>query len=166
MNWFPYLKPAVNLRYFEQDLTGQVYQFQDPEFYNYNYDISVSSTRLMLDLVLTLFKYHRFSSYVLGGCGESWNQINYSDQAVPGVSGGTLNLSNKNNYKFISEVGGGISYDMNKQLNFSLEYLYSNLRTNETSATGTLNGSPVAITPIKVPVISQSVQFVFTWKVA
>jgi opacity protein-like surface antigen len=164
INWFPYLKPTFNLRYFEQDITGQVYQFQDPEFYNYNYNISVSSTRFMLDLVLALFKYHRFSGYVLGGCGEAWNQISYDDQPLPGVSGGSLNLSKENNYKFVSEIGGGISYDMDKQLSFSLEYIYSNLRINETASTGTLNGSPTTISPIKIPITSQSVQFMLTWK--
>lgn len=162
---FPYLKPTINLRYFEQDITGQVYQFQDPEFYNYNYDISVSSTRLMLDLVLALFNYNRFSGYVLGGCGEAWNQIDYSDQPLPDVSGGALNLNKKNNYKFVSEVGGGISYDMNKQLSFSLEYLYSNLRTNATAAIGNLNGSPAVISPIETPIILRSIQFILTWKI-
>lgn len=165
MNWFPYLKPIANLRYQKLNAEGQVYQFQDPEFYNYDYTISVASTRLMFDLALGFFKYKHFSAYVLGGIGETWNQISYHDQSIPGVSGGSLFLNKSVNSKFIPETGVGVSYGINEKLTLSLEYLYTNFGTNYTSANGTLNGSLTSIPPIRVPITSQSVQLIAAWKI-
>lgn len=164
--WLPYVKPMINLRYFlRQHLTGQVYQYQDPEFYNYNYTISLESTWLMLDLALGVFSYHGVSGYLLGGFGGAWNRIGYYDEPLPGVLGGALFLNKNTSSKLVAEVGAGLSYDVFQPLTFAVEYLYSNLGTNNSAVTGSLNGLPAILSPIPIPVRAQSIQFVATWKI-
>jgi opacity protein-like surface antigen len=159
VSWFPSVKTGLNLRYFDQNVQGQIYQYQEPDLDNYTYNLSVESTRLMFDISLTLATVQRFSLFLQGGAGAGWTQTSYSDMPNEGIPSGSLSINNRTNSGFVSEVGGGISYDIQENFGISLQYLYANYGTIKTSSTATLNGDPASIAPAQFPLRSQEVLF-------
>ena len=157
--YFPFIKPAVNLRYFSRDVGGQVYQYQQTGFDNYTYDLSVTSTRLMFDVTLGLLEYQHFNLHAISGLGAGWTQIGYSDSPNAGVQGGGLSLNRHKRTGFVSEVGAGVGYEIDSRFSVALDYLYANYGSVKTSSTGTLNGAPETIIPMTFPLRTQEVLF-------
>lgn len=166
VRWFPEIKTAINLRYLQQEITGDVYQFQDPSMNNYNYELSLENTRLMLNAALTLFSINEKTAlYVLGGVGNTWTTIGYTDTPVANVPGGALNLDNRTNNGFTYEAGAGILYPVDNETVLFLEYRYTHSQSIRTASQGTLNGSPTIITPARFPFHSQTLSFGANWKI-
>ena len=99
----------------------------------------IKSTRVMLDGALTIVTVKkRLSLYAKGGIGNAWNRASYSDMAN-GDSSCTLQglkLNTATHSNFAWEAGAGLIYAFNHRVGLSLEYLYADLGTMKTSATG------------------------------
>lgn len=167
IDWFPAIKTALNVRYLQQKITGNVYQYQDPAMNNYDYRLHLYSIRLMLDAMLTLFTVQNTTSvYLLGGVGNAWNELDYQDSIdATGVQGGALKLNNHNTNGFTSEIGGGVLYSLKKQIDVFLEYRYEHSQSLHTGATGVINGMPVSVSPASFPFSSQTIALGLNWNI-
>lgn len=150
--WFPELRIGLNLRYLNQGLfnrytTGQIEQYQEPAMNNYNYRINVESTRLMIDLALTIATIQKVSLFIIGGVGPAWTNLSYFDTPVPGVFDGNLILNDGTKNGFVEEMGIGIFYNCTETIKTSLHYLYTDFGSISTGSTGLLNGLPAQIRP-------------------
>lgn len=162
--WFPELKTALNIRYMDQaiigqDVYGEVDQFQDLSMNNYTYDLSLSSTRLMADLALTVASIERFSVFLLGGLGAGWTQVDFKDKPNPGIVGGALSLNHRTKNGFVGEAGAGLAYECNNQFRFSLAYLYTDYGTIKTGSQGTLDIGTVTLNPMQFSFHTQAILF-------
>jgi len=135
--WFPSIEPMLNLYLTRFNIKGDILRFNSPNFNEFSYKSTIQSTRLMLDVALTVLSKQQFSLYALAGIGESWNRISYKD---PGASSACplagINLDSKDRYRLAWDLGAGIAYAFNPVVSLSLEYLYTNLGTLGTSDDG------------------------------
>lgn len=153
VQWFPAIEPQVNLYYLNSNtgIKGNVLRFDSAAFSQLTYRIPVRSTRLMLDVALTVIKKKQSSLYVKAGIGNAWNRLGYTDY-VNGLNSecGTqrLSLNTSSNSHFVWEVGVGLLHDFNNNVGLSLEYLFTDFGRVQTSA----HGSAGTITaPVIVP---------------
>ncbi len=140
LQWFPSIEPELNAYYLGQEtFSGDVWRFNNRVFNEMTYTMSIQSVRLMADGALTIISKKKFSLYAIGGIGNAWNYLSYSDtdnaNAAPCPDQG-LNLGKNIHSSFAWEVGGGITYTYNPRILLSLEYLYADLGRTETSASG------------------------------
>jgi opacity protein-like surface antigen len=161
--WFPWVEPQIRGYYLgNSTINGDVWRFGNPVWNDMTYSLSIKSYRLMFDTALTLVSKRQYSLYALGGIGNAWNRTGYSDAdrtSVP-CANQFLNLNTTTNSNFSWEAGAGLAYTLNDRVAFSLEYLYADLGTMQTSANG-VTGSITA--PVLVPadfkLTSQAVLF-------
>jgi opacity protein-like surface antigen len=127
--WFPDAKLAVNAYGFEGDIKGDVWQFGLADLNNFDYEVDITSYRLMLDGSLSVLSWKKWSWFVLGGIGESWNRLSYqhrpNNSDIPADSGITLDPHWDTTFAW--EVGTGIKYDITQRLGLSLTYLFTDL---------------------------------------
>lgn len=162
LQWFPSIEPKLNAYYLGQEtFSGDVWRFNSSAFNEMTYTMSIQSVRLMADGALTIMSKKKYSLYAIGGIGNAWSYLSYSDtdnaNAAPCADQG-LNLGKNMHSSFAWEVGGGITYTYNPRVLLSLEYLYADLGRAETSAignTGTIT-SP-HITPAQFNLNSQAI---------
>lgn len=165
LQWLPAIEPQLNAYYLGQgsSLTGDVWRFNSSAFNAMTYTMSLQSERLMVDGALTIASKKKSSLYVIGGIGNAWNQLKYSDadnaNAAPCADQG-LNLGTHTNSNFAWEAGVGITYTYNPRFLLSLEYLYAGLGKAKTSASGNTGtiAAPV-IVPAQINLNSQAVLF-------
>ncbi|MEO8965196.1 MAG: outer membrane beta-barrel protein, partial [Gammaproteobacteria bacterium] len=139
IQWFPMVEPELNGYYLASNsIKGNVWRFNDSAYSQSTYDIPIHSTRLMLDAALTVMAYKKFSLYGLGGLGEAWNRISYSDSGTGSSACPDQNVSLSSNTRssFAWELGAGLLYNFNNRIGLSLEYLYADLGTVKTAASG------------------------------
>ncbi len=146
IQWFPSLEPELNLKQLSNNnITGNVWRFNSPAFNDLTFNTSLSSTRLMADAALTIASYKQFSIYAIGGIGNAWNRLDYSDidnaGSGSGDAGGScpdqrLRLDQHTSTNFAWETGVGLTYAINQRIGISIEYQYVNLGNPTTSATG------------------------------
>ncbi|MFW2570242.1 outer membrane protein [Legionella sp. 29fVS95] len=159
--WFPELRTALNIRYMDQaiigqDVYGEVDLFQDSSMNNYTYDLSLASTRVMIDLALTVASLEQFSVFLLGGVGAGWTQVDYQDRPSPG----SLSLNSRTKHGAVGEAGAGLAYDCNKQFRFSLAYLYTDYGTIKTGSQGIIDfNTPIVINPMQFSFHTQAILF-------
>jgi opacity protein-like surface antigen len=139
--WFPSIEPQLNVYPLAtQNIKGDVLRFQSSAFNQLSYVMPVTSTRLMLDVALTLVSKKKFSIYAIGGIGNAFNRVGYSDadkNAAPGdCLDQRLDLADKNSSDFAWEAGVGAKIDVNPRVAISLEYLYADLGRVSASASG------------------------------
>ncbi len=148
--WFPSIEPELNLYFLGSNtIRGDVWRFRSPNFNQLTYAIPVRSTRLMLDGALTIVSKKKFSLYAIGGIGNAWNRVSYSDtDSGTSCLNQRLNLNSNNLTNFAWELGAGLTYAFNNRVGLSLEYLYTDLGKVRSSAVGT---SGTITTPIIVP---------------
>jgi hypothetical protein len=163
--FFPNIKIALNYRYLQQDVTGNVYQYMDPIANNYHYKINVNSMRLMLDSIITLFTIcDKNSLYLLGGIGNAWNQIRYQDfPNTEIIDRGGIRLNKKNSNGFTYEVGAGALYSLTKQIDCFVEYRYAHFKEISTASQGIMDGMPITVGPAHFPLRSQTVSLGMNW---
>lgn len=129
---------------------GNVLRYGSSAYNELNYDMPVHSTRLMLDAALTVAKWKSLSIYAKGGIGEARTRVSYSDQdngTNTDCPNASTSLGSNTSSNFAWEAGVGVNYAINDRFGLSLEYLYADLGTVKTSA----SGSTGAIT---IPTIS------------
>ncbi|AMQ28679.1 TPA: SPOR domain-containing protein [Legionella pneumophila] len=151
VQWFTAIEPQINGYYLGQSsINGDVWRFDDPNFNDMTYTMPIESYRLMLDGALTVVSRKQYSLYVKGGIGNAWNRVGYSDADRNGIpcADQFLNLNSATHSSFAWEVGAGLFYAINNRFALSLEYLYADLGTANTSDTG-FTGS--ITTPVLIP---------------
>lgn len=140
LQWFPSIEPEVNGYYLGQDnFTGNVWRFNNPSFNEMTYTMSIQSARLMVDGALSIASKKQFSLFAIGGIGNTWNQLRYSDTDNTNAANcpdQELHSDSHTHSSFAWETGAGINYAFNPRVLLSLEYLYADLGTVKTAAKG------------------------------
>ncbi len=163
VQWFPWIEPELNGYYLAQNnIKGDVWRFGSPDFNDMTYTMPVESFRLMFDTALTLVSKKQYSLYAIGGIGNAWNRVGYRDadrDSVP-CADQFLDFNATTRSSFAWEVGGGLSYALNKRFNFSVEYLYTDLGSVKTPDHGFSGDITLpAIVPAKFKLTSQAILF-------
>jgi opacity protein-like surface antigen len=138
VQWFTSIEPELNIYYLSSsNIAGTVSRFGDAAFGQLAFNMPTQSTRLMLDIALTIAAYNQFSIYGIGGIGSAWNRISYDDKDDSGSTCALgLSLNKRTNNDFAWEGGAGVTYAFNYRFGVSLEYLYANLGNVGPSANG------------------------------
>jgi opacity protein-like surface antigen len=143
IQWLPLLVPQINFYYLKGNVDGTVNKYYEyPEIdpnCDVDYSVGVSSSRLMADVNLTFISWRNYALYGKAGIGPSWNQVDY--HAKEGPSSQELSLNQQTDTNFAYEFGGGARVAITKQLDLSLEYLYSGFTHLELNNHGTLEGA-------------------------
>ncbi|MCX7125746.1 MAG: hypothetical protein NTU49_08425, partial [Gammaproteobacteria bacterium] len=136
IQWFPSTEPELNAYYLGlNDIKGDVWRFNNANFNQLNYKTPINSTRLMFDEAVTIVSKKWLSLYAIGGVGAAWNHVGYSD-SDKGLScpDQRLVLNSNTSSNFSWEAGGGLSFLLGKRVSLTLEYLYTDLGTGQTSS--------------------------------
>lgn len=123
---------SLGLRYqylFQRDIGETISQYSHPDFTNYNYSWKVSANTLTADTKLNFAERYRFSPYITGGIGISFNEAqSYSETALPPVTARfTPGFQNHTQTEFAYHAGAGLDYQLKDQWLVSLGYLYEQL---------------------------------------
>jgi opacity protein-like surface antigen len=117
--------------------TGDVLQFNMPEFENYTYNLQLKNTRVMLDLDLDFHPLlHYFIPFIEGGIGPSSTVITYNSAPIPPVDEPGFALASQTSWSFAYQVGAGIKYVVNTHFSLAFHYLYANMGKVNSSTTG------------------------------
>lgn len=158
--WFPLIEPEINGYYLGRNsIKGDVWRFSSPAFNDMTYNMPIESYRLMFDTALTVVSKRQYSLYAIGGIGNAWNRIGYSDSdrsSIP-CADQYLGLNTTTRSSFAWEAGAGLSYAFNNRFALSLEYLYTDLGQVKTPASGFTGAitAPV-IVPANIKLTSQA----------
>lgn len=166
--YLPGLIVSIDATYqFENDLTGDVYDYGDPEFDNYNYTYGIQNTNLLANFTLGLLEYERWTLFGIAGLGIAWTWVEYSETPKPGVPKGNLTLDTGSQTTFAWQGGGGIGYELFPELDLTLTYLYTDLGKVETSSNivseNNLNGDSYISTTPAFDLHEQSVVLGLQW---
>lgn len=140
IGWLPGLSTQLNFHHLTKGLSGELTQRSNPDFDNVDYNLSINSSRVMIDFALTLAQLQKFSVFVIGGAGESWTKVNYNNRVRAGRDRDRVILNQHTNSGFASEIGAGATLDVSCNFAVSLQYLYTNFNDIQTARKGTLNG--------------------------
>lgn len=138
VQWFPMIEPEINVYYSKYQNLGDVYRFDSVAFNDLTYNMPIRSTRVMLDAALTLASWCQYSVYAIGGVGNAWNRVSYSDTFNDdgSCSEQNISLSSRTTSHFAWEAGLGLTYAINNCIGVSAEYLYTDFGNLETSGSG------------------------------
>lgn len=109
---------------FSANVGDTIMQYSLPEFLNYNYDWKLSTLALTADTKLNLFHFSKFSPYVNGGLGVSFNEARsfnetaFSD-VTPRISPA---FSNHTSTQFTYHAGAGLDFLLIPNWLFSAGY--------------------------------------------
>lgn len=137
--WFSAIEPEVNVYYLgSSNVNGDVWRFDSSDFNQLTYNMPIKSTRLMFDTALTIVSRKWLSLYGIAGIGKAWNRFGYSD-SDKGLScpDQVLVLDSNSRSNLAWEAGAGLGFLLSKRVSVTVEYLYTDLGTGQTSATGT-----------------------------
>jgi opacity protein-like surface antigen len=152
VQWFPSIEPELNVYYLSShSINGNVLRFNSAAFNDLTFDIPIRSTRLMLDAALTVASWKQLSVYVLGGIGNAWTRVGYSDAVKGGLPcpEQRISLNNKTNSNFAWEAGAGMTFAFNNRFALSIEYLYAGLGNVKTAGSGNTGLSAPVIVPAR-----------------
>jgi opacity protein-like surface antigen len=148
-NYLNHLLFEVNVYQISGTIKGAVWQYQLPQFYNYNFRAPFTSTRLMFDFKPYLFAWNRISSYLILGVGPTWNTISYREKLIaPDVPADTTLafLDKYTSTRVAGDVGVGLSVNLTRSLSLTAEYVYGFLG-NSSSANSPTYGVLLADAP-------------------
>ena len=158
------LLTELNFYHSSATVKGDVWQYQLPQFNNYNFRTPITSRRLMLDFKPTLFTFYHFSPYFVLGAGIAWNATSYQQSITAANIDPTsyISLGKRTNTNMAYDAGFGVKGDITSHLSASVEYLYTQMGKVTPSAL-----SQGVTTVMKAPtftVRSQAVLFGLSWK--
>lgn len=126
-DYLNHLLLELNLYQTFASVTGDVLQYELPQFNNYDFDAPVTSTRLMFDFKPSLFTWKNMMPYPILGVGVSWNSVSYHEK--PGESDidpmSRLILSKHTIAQFAWEAGVGFNGVLSDRLSITAEYIYA-----------------------------------------
>ncbi len=146
-------------------IRGNVWQYQMPQFNNYNFNAPLTSTRLMLDLKPSLFTLKSVSLYPILGLGIAWNDVYYNENVTgAGIAARSAEaLGSHTNNDFAYDLGVGLRLPVSARLSATLEYVYTSL--GNVSPAGSPNGATLT-SPPTFKVRNQSALLGLSWKLA
>lgn len=171
---FPLHNPSVNNYIFHSwaigadvfqiidfDQTGDVLQYNIPQFKNYTYTLGLKSTRFMADVDVEFHPlYKRFIPFIEAGIGAGATSVSYDSDPIPPVTGPEFSLHNKTSWTFAYQAGAGVKYVVNSAFIVSLHYLYANMGKVDSSTSGSATD---LAKPITVDMSTQNFLFGFTY---
>lgn len=97
---------------FSANVGDTIMQYSLPEFLNYSYDWKLSTLALTADTKLNLFNFSKFSPYVNGGLGVSFNEArSFDETALPGITPRVSPAyANHTLTQFTYHVGAGLDF--------------------------------------------------------
>lgn len=109
---------------FEGNVGNSIMQYSLPEFLNYSYDWKLSTLALTADTKLNLFNFSKFSPYVNGGLGVSFNEARaFNETAFPGITPRVSPAyTNHTLTQFTYHVGAGLDFSFAPNWLFSAGY--------------------------------------------
>ena len=117
--------------------TGNVLQWNIPQFENYAYQLKLKNIRGMGELN---YDFHAiknsFTPFITGGVGVARTQVFYTSNPITPINGPGFALERKTNWSFAYQAGTGIKYLLNNNLTLSLQYLYANMGKVHSSTQG------------------------------
>jgi opacity protein-like surface antigen len=141
--------------------TGDVLQFNMPEFENYTYNLKLKNTRVMADLDLDFHPlFQRLIPFIEGGIGAACTSLAYDSTPIPPVDGPEFTRPDNVSWRFAYQVGAGIKYVIDPHLSLSFHYLYADLGKINSSTSG--SASTLA-TPLTANMRSQNFMLGLTY---
>lgn len=140
--------------YQKATFTGEVWELNSAEFFNYTYNLGSDNYNLLLegDFDLPAFANH-ITPFLSAGLGLSFSRISYNDYAQWGIPvDSEFHLAPYTNEKFIYTLGGGFEVPLSQSLSAQLRYLYTHMGTGHSS---TLTKNNLAM-PISLALNSQT----------
>ncbi|KTD53539.1 Sporulation related domain protein [Legionella santicrucis] len=109
---------------FSANVGDTIMQYSLPEFLNYSYDWKLSTLALTADTKLNLFNFSKFSPYVNGGLGVSFNEArSFDETALPGITPRVSpSYANHTLTQFTYHVGAGLDFSFVPNWLFSAGY--------------------------------------------
>lgn len=146
---------GLDFFYFQTTQDGDAWQFEQPIFNNFTYEIPIKSYRLLVDNEWTFRAIQSyFFPFVEVGIGFACNKASYEDMPNPGYAATGTHINSHVKYQFAYTAGGGIKVPFSNHFNFSLRYLYANMGNAKTADSANI--------PLNEPLtISLSTQAVF-----
>lgn len=114
---------------FKNNLTGQITQYSDPTFLNYNYQLSTTSNVILGYSKINLLSYKKLLPYFNVGLGGSINNTKkYHEEALEFVTARVSpQFQKQTNTQFAYLLGAGIDVLANDNLSISAGYNYLNI---------------------------------------
>ena len=142
---------------FNTNLNGDVLQFGKPALDNFNYDLNIKTTRLMLDGQLNFHPIAMVTPFLSAGLGVTRVLANYKDTPVISSEsiGGGVSLPSNTNYNAAYALGAGVKVPLTKNVQISFSYLYTYFGTAETGTAPT-PGLAGTIEPVKITLRTQT----------
>lgn len=133
--------------YFQTNQKGDTWLFEQSIYNNYNYQLPITSLRLLADTEWTfqpLLRSYLFP-FIEGGIGFARNTARYEDYPLIANTSG-LSIDSHTQYQFSYTVGGGVKWLLPYHTELSFRYLYADLgnATTSTHASVTL-AAPITI---------------------
>lgn len=156
-SYFNHMLLELNVYQTSSTIKGEVWQYELPQFNNYDYKAPLKSTRLMLDFKPSLITWGRFTPYLIVGVGAAWNKLSYNESSDDsGTSpSSALSLSDHTEAQLAWDLGAGFNLTLTEQLNLSVEYIYAFMGDSEP---GSYSDSGIEIS--SPPVFSTQMQTV------
>ncbi len=152
--WFPFIQPQVNVHFINGNpgIKGNVQLFESQDSNQLFFNAPVYSTRLMFDTALTVVARSPFSLYAIGGIGNAWNRMKYSDKTI-GYEvncNESISLRSHTHANFAWEVGGGLMANISNRIALNFQYLYADLGKARSSVivNDSANHAPLYLPPI------------------
>lgn len=141
--------------------TGNLLQFNLPEFENYTYTLKLNNIRVMANFDLDFHSVaHHFVPFVQAGIGGARTAFSYNSVPISPIDSPDLTLPNEASWNVAYQAGAGIKYVATTHLALSLRYLYANMGNVNSS---TLGSTATLATPLTVNMSTQNVLFGLTY---
>lgn len=113
-------------------VNGQLEQFSDKSFTNFNYDYKIQSQQLFLDSKLVLNATHRIHPYALIGLGTAFNKASaFTATSIDGTDVNPGIFADHSTTNFAYTLGLGVDVDVSKHVRVGGGYRFANLgKTN------------------------------------
>lgn len=121
--------------------SGEIIQYSDPIFTNYNYKSNLSSNLLLATAKVNIYTINKFSPYITAGLGGAFNHASYNETALPGVTPRISPDFTGNKSQFAYNAGAGLDYIASQHFIINVGYLYQNVGNISGRGQGTWSGT-------------------------
>ncbi len=114
---------------FRNNLNGQITQYSDPEFLNYDYQLNTTSNVVLAYSKINIFSYKKFLPYFNIGLGGTFNRTNgYNEEALEFVTARVSpQFQDNSSNQFAYLLGAGFDVLATPNLSISAGYNYLNI---------------------------------------
>lgn len=134
--------------------TGNVLEFNIPEFENYTYALKLNNIRLMANFDLDFQPIKQLLiPFVQAGIGGSRTSISYNSVPIAPVDSPNFTLPSQGSWNFAYQAGAGLKYVVKPQCVLSVRYIYANMGKANSS---TLGSTTLLATPLTANMSTQN----------